>query len=98
MPLPEARMRKLTYHRQAWVRRFRLASNWRRLHRSYTVILSVLLALLSAAQDQWPLFQSFITPQRFAVVSMVLALVIAVFRYLEQPSLRVSTDVEGQTP
>lgn len=82
-------MRKLTYHRQAWRLRFRLVPNWRRLHRSYTVVLSILLALLSAAQDQWPLFQSFITPQRFATVSLVLALVIGVFRYLEQPSLRL---------
>ncbi len=81
-------MHKLTYHRQTWTRRFRLAPNWRRLHRSYTVILSAVLALLSAAQDQWPLFQAFISPERFAVVALVLALVITVVRYLEQPSLR----------
>lgn len=77
MPLPEVPMRSL-----------KLAPNWRRLHRSYTVMFSVMLALLSAAQDQWPLFQSFITPKRFALVSLVLAILIAIFRYLEQPSLR----------
>lgn len=67
--------------------RIRLASNWRRLHRTYTVGLSMLLALLSAAQDQWPLFQTLITPGRFALISLCIAVLIALFRYIEQPAL-----------
>ena len=77
--------------------RLRLVPNWRRLHRTYTVGLSVLLAALSAAQDQWPLFQTFINPKHFAAVSLVLALAIAVFRYIEQPSLRPEQH-EGPQP
>ncbi|MGB6056312.1 MAG: hypothetical protein WBG17_13860 [Burkholderiaceae bacterium] len=80
-------MRKLTSQRLAWLPRFRLVPNWRRLHRSYTVGLSLLVALLSAAQDQWPLFQAIVPPQRFAILSLVLALLIVVLRYVEQPSL-----------
>lgn len=90
-------MRKCVYHKQSWSCRFRLVSNWRHLHRSTTVSLSMLLALLSAAQDQWPLFQSFLSPQRFAIVSLVLAISIAVFRYLEQPSLH-QDDQAGESP
>jgi hypothetical protein len=65
-----------------------LAPNWRRLHRSFTVMLSMLLTLLAAAQDQWPLLQSFISPQRFAKVAFALGIAIAVLRYVEQKSLR----------
>lgn len=88
-------MRKLLCQRLAWVPRFRLAPNWRRLHRSYTVNVSLLLALISAAQDQWSLFQSFITPQRFAVIALVLALLIVVLRYVKQSSLHPSKNDEG---
>ncbi len=80
-------MRKIADQRRRWMPRFRLAPNWRRLHRSYTVILSLLLAVLSAAQDQWPLFQNFLSPTRFAVVSMVLAVLIVVLRYVDQQSV-----------
>ena len=76
----------------------RLASDWRRLHRSYTVVLSLVLALLSAAQDQWPLFQSFIGPHRFAHVSLALALVIALVRYLKQPALNPMQQDDAPTP
>lgn len=74
--------------------RIRLVPNWRRLHRSYTVNVSLLLAVLSAAYDKWPLFQSFVSPQRFAVISMILALVIAIVRYVEQRSLHHTPETE----
>jgi hypothetical protein len=72
--------------------RVRLAKNWRKLHRSYTVRLSVLLALLSAAQEQWPLFQPFLQPKHFAIVSASLAVAIAVFRHIEQPCTHADND------
>ncbi|NDP58021.1 MAG: hypothetical protein GZ090_01500 [Oxalobacteraceae bacterium] len=83
---------KTISQRLAWLPRFRLVQNWRSLHRSYTVNISVVLALLSAAQDQWPLFQSFINPQRFAGIALVLALAIVVMRYVEQKSIHAASD------
>jgi hypothetical protein len=47
----------------------------------------MVLTLLSVAQLQWPLFQSFLHPKHFAVVSMILALAIAGLRHIEQPTL-----------
>lgn len=79
-------------HALAALPRVRLVKNWRKLHRSYTVRLSVLLALLSAAQEHWPLFQSFLHPKHFAIVSACLAVAIAVFRHIDQPDTHADKD------
>lgn len=69
-------------------RRPRLTKSWRRLHRSYTVILGLALAMTTAAHELLPLFHSLITESSFAWISMVLGLLIALLRYVDQPSLQ----------
>ena len=83
-------MRKRFFH-------FRLVPNWRRIHRTTTVMLSMMLVILSAAQGNLALFQSFLTAQQFAIVSMVMGVAIAFFRYLEQPSLHQDTPGEEKS-
>lgn len=82
-------MRSRLYHKQFL--RWRLVPNWRQVHRSTTVVLSILLVALSAAHDQLALFQAFISPEHFATVSLVIGVAIAVFRYIEQPALHGDT-------
>lgn len=69
-------------------RRIKLTKSWRRLHRSYTVILGLLLAVASAAYELLPLFRSVVEQSRFAWISMVLGVLIAALRYVDQPCLQ----------
>ena len=68
--------------------RLRLASNWRRLHRTYTFVFGLILVALSAAQGFLPLFQGVIAPQRFAFWSLGLGVLIVVLRYIDQQSVK----------
>lgn len=80
-------------------RRPRLTSSWRQLHRSYTVQLGLALALLSAAYQALPLFRSTMDDASFAWVSLVLGVLIAALRYVDQPCLRqpaAPDDIEGE--
>jgi len=72
----------------------KLTDNWRRLHRSYTVVVSLLLVVLAAAQEFLPLFAGVLTPRAFAWVSMGAGVAIALLRYVDQPCLR-SADTSG---
>ncbi len=79
-------------------RRPRLTRSWRRLHRSYTVQLGLALALLSAAYQALPLFRTALEESSFAWVSLLLGVLIAALRYVDQPCLRqpkASDDIEG---
>ena len=67
--------------------RFRLASNWRRLHRTYTFIFGLILVALSAAQGFLPLFQGVIDQKRFAYWSLGLGVLIVALRYIDQQSV-----------
>ena len=73
---------------------------WRRLHRSYTVILGLVLAVASAAYELLPLFRSLVAESRFAWISMALGVLIAALRYVDQPCLQQQTnptdDAEGK--
>lgn len=66
----------------------RVTANWRRLHRSYTVIFSVLLVALSAVYEHLPLLQAVLPSRGFAAISMIIGVVIAVMRYIDQPGLQ----------
>lgn len=78
----------------------RLTKSWRRLHRSYTVILGLVLAIASAAYELLPLFRSLVAESRFAWLSMALGVLIAVLRYVDQPCLQQQSsppaDAEGR--
>lgn len=82
------------------MRRIRLSKSWRRLHRSYTVILGLVLAVASASFELLPLFRSIVDESRFAWISMVLGVLIAVLRYVDQPCLQqpptAPDDAEGR--
>lgn len=80
-------------------RRPKLTKSWRRLHRSYTVILGLALALASAAYEHLPLFQSLMPPARFAWLSAGMGVLIALLRYVDQPCLRqpnADDEIEGR--
>jgi len=66
----------------------KLARNWPRLHRSYTVIVSLLLAVVAAAHEHLPLFAGILSARTFAWVSMIAGIAIAILRYVDQPCLR----------
>jgi len=72
--------------------RIRLTRNWQRLHRSYTVVVSLSLAVLAAAVEHLPLFAGVLSPSVFAWVSMLAGVAIAVLRYIDQPCLRGHDD------
>ncbi len=66
----------------------KFTASWRRLHRSYTVIVSVALAVLGAVYEHLPLFRALVSEVGFARVSMIVGVFIAVLRYVDQPCLR----------
>jgi len=70
------------------MRKFRLTRHWQRLHRSYTVVVSLLLAVIAAAYEHLPLFSAVLSPKAFAWISMGAGVAIALLRYIDQPCLR----------
>jgi len=66
----------------------KLTCNWPRLHRSYTVIVSLLLAVVAAAHEHLPLFAGILSARMFAWLSMIAGIAIAILRYVDQPCLR----------
>lgn len=79
------------------MRRPTLTKSWRRLHRSYTVILGLVLVVASAAYEALPLFRSLVDESRFAWISMTLGVLIAVLRYVDQPCLQQRPHATGDT-
>lgn len=81
-------------------RRPKLTKSWRRLHRSYTVILGLVLVVASASYEALPLFRSVVAESHFAWISMALGALIAVLRYVDQPDLQQpanpADDTEGE--
>lgn len=80
-------------------RRPRLTRSWRRLHRSYTVQLGLVMALLSAAYEALPLFRSMMVDASFAWISLLLGVLIAALRYVDQPCLHqpdAPDDIESE--
>jgi len=74
----------------------KLTRHWPRLHRSYTVIVSVLLAVVAAAHEHLPLFAGVLSPRVFAWVSMGSGIAIAILRYVDQPCLRGQNHGDGE--
>jgi len=66
----------------------KLTRNWPQLHRSYTVIVSLVLTVVAAAHEHLPLFAGVLSARTFAWVSMGAGIAIAILRYIDQPCLR----------
>lgn len=66
----------------------KIVENWNKLWKSTTVLLSVLLAMLSAAQVVLPSLQAVLEPKQFAQITLGLAVLIAALRYVAQPTLK----------
>lgn len=65
-----------------------IVENWNKLWKSTTVLLSALLAMLSAAQLVLPSLQAVMEPQMFAKITLALAVMIGALRYVAQQSIK----------
>ena len=83
----------------------RLVKNWKKLHKSFTVILSFLGFLVSMIEiilPQMGLIQPFLDPATYGTLMFVMTIAIGIGRYVQQDSVKgdVSDDIsskEGQT-
>ncbi|WP_367394513.1 hypothetical protein [Cupriavidus sp. Agwp_2] len=66
----------------------KIVENWNKLWRSTTVLLSLLLAALSAAQVVLPSLQAALEPKQFAQITLAIAVLIGVLRYVAQESIK----------
>lgn len=68
----------------------KLVSNWKKLHKSYTVILSVIGVLVSLSEAILPsmgLIQPFMDPMTYGIIMFCLSVGVAVGRYIQQASV-----------
>lgn len=73
----------------------KLVSNWRKLWKSTTVVLAIILVALSAAQVALPTAQAVMDPATYAKVSAAMGILIAVLRYVQQEALK---EVSAEEP
>lgn len=69
-----------------------LVPNWKKLHKSYTVILSILAAILSLMEIIMPamnLIQPVLDPATYGVIMFILTVGIGIGRYIRQESVDV---------
>lgn len=68
-----------------------IVDNARNMHKSFTVILGVILTIFSFLEMNQGMITSFLsnilTPEQFSVVTFVLGLLIVIGKYIKQPSL-----------
>lgn len=70
-----------------------LVSNWKSLHKSFTVILSVLASLLGLIEVVLPhlgMLQPFLDPATYGITLFCLTIAIAIGRYINQESVMKS--------
>ncbi|MNQ65674.1 hypothetical protein D3C85_801340 [compost metagenome] len=68
----------------------KLVSNWKKLHKSYTVILSIVGVLVSLSEAILPsmgLIQPILDPVTYGAIMFCLSVCVAVGRYLQQASV-----------
>lgn len=65
----------------------KIVDNWNKLWKSTTVLLSALLAMLSAAQLVLPSLQVVLEPKLFAQVTLAVAVLIGALRYVQQQAI-----------
>lgn len=69
----------------------RLANNWKKLHKSFTVIMSFLGILLSVVEiilPQMGLIQPFLDPTTYGILMFSMTVAIGIGRYIQQDCLR----------
>jgi hypothetical protein len=77
------------------MKKLRLVANWKSLHKSLTVILSMLGFLVGLVEVILPhlgLLQPFLDPATYGFIMFGLTIAIAVGRYIQQESLEVKKD------
>ena len=78
----------------------RLVDNWKKLHKSFTVIMSFLGFLLSVIEiilPQMGLIQPFLDPVTYGTLMFVMTVAIGVGRYIQQDCLKEKTNDTGQS-
>jgi hypothetical protein len=73
-------------------KRMKLIDNWKHCYKMFSVILAMLLAALSAAQTMLPSFQTVVPAEKFAWVSMIVSVAIAIARVIKQEALPEGSD------
>lgn len=72
------------------MKKVKLVNNWKKLHKSFTVIMSFLGFLLSVVEiilPQMGLIQPFLDPATYGTLMFVMTVAIGVGRYIQQDSL-----------
>ena len=68
----------------------RLVKNWRKLHKSFTVIMSILgfiVGVIEVVLPQMGLIQPFLDPATYGILMFTMTVAIGVGRYIQQDSL-----------
>lgn len=71
--------------------RLRLVKNWNKLHKSSTVIMSILatvIGLIEVILPQMGLIQPFLDPATYGILMFVMTVLIGVGRYIQQDSIK----------
>lgn len=75
--------------------KMKLVSNWKYLHKTYTVLLSLLGLLIGVIDVIIPMMtniQPFFEPSTYGIIMIVLHITITVARYIQQESLETSIE------
>ena len=73
------------------VKKVKLVSNWKKLHKSFTVIMSFLGILLSVVEiilPQMGLNQTLLDPTTYGILMFSMTVAIGIGRYIQQDCLR----------
>lgn len=68
----------------------KLTKNWKKLHKSYTIIFSVIGVLVSLSEAILPsmgLIQPFLDPATYGIIMFCLSVCAAVGRYIQQTNV-----------
>lgn len=71
--------------------KLRLVKNWNKLHKSSTVIMSMLAAVIGLIEvilPQMGLIQPFLDPATYGILMFVMTVLIGVGRYIQQDSIK----------
>lgn len=71
--------------------KLRLVKNWNKLHKSSTVIMSILAAVIGLIEvilPQMGLIQPFLDPATYGVLMFVMTVLIGIGRYIQQDSIK----------
>lgn len=78
--------------------RVRLVKNWKKLHKSFTVIMSILgflLSLIEIVLPQMGFIQPFLDPATYGIAMFLMTVAIGVGRYIQQDNLKDKEDVRS---